>query len=612
MTSVSAPPVDFSCLPRAELADDGGRALDAALLVTSDIVGAVGAAVTQGYAVMPTGGLTSAIGSFDYKKEAVAAFTGVVAIRPKGAVTPELAEPGTPPEQVQTHQILIDAPKGLITAGAGLTFNQVNAALAEHVGPTARVLVDLTSVGSAYVGGVVATGAMGPMRMRPSATLEAVALADGSGARILAGDDLDQVEGLQGWTGMVSAAVFRFYEVPASEFGLVLPVQGSDVDAVAGLLAYLEPWTRISLPGAGGRLGNSDTVVNGVELVSKDSLEAFVEIAPEPARTKAQGLLQSCEYAGADQLACITGWSEQSIDDVLFSLMDPETETIGGVMIEYGVGFSSGQEMETFRAIREAAPDMARTRARVKPEGKLKPWTSSTDVNLAAPADTGAISDILAAYADYRGSIRALARELAPTGIEVELMAYGHLLPHGIDPHHRVTVFAPEGQEAALAGARQAVLACKRTLIHDLLHAAERGGGRITGGEKGIPSLVEIARAAGGENRLPAELKNRLARARHAVTTAPANFSFRAPAEPEGGGLSRPASSRFHGWCAGCALPPPCPAPAGRMSHVPVRAWGSDMASHGDLLPVPPSHSLLSPQEVVPMSRSQGSAWRGG
>ncbi|NFV80461.1 FAD-dependent oxidoreductase [Magnetospirillum aberrantis] len=531
MTSASAQPVDFASLPHAELADDGGRAVDAALLVTSDIVGAVAQAVAQNYAVMPTGGLTSAIGSFDYKRETVSGFTGVVAIRPKGAVSPEPAPEGTPPEGLATNQIMVDAQAGKVAAGAGLTFTQVNSFLAEHVGPTARVLVDLTSIGSAYVGGVVATGAMGPMRMRPSSTLEAVVLADGGPARVLSGEDLDQVEGLQGWTGMVAAAVFRFYEVPASEFGLVLPVQGSDVDAVAGLLSYLDPWTRISLPEAGGRLGNNGTVVNGVELVSKDSLEAFVAHAPEPARTKAQGLLQSCEYAGADQLACITGWSEDGIDDVLFSLMDPETETIGGVMIEYGVGFSSGQEMETFRAIREGAPDMARTKARVKPPGKLKPWTSSTDVNVAAPADTGTIAEVLAAYADYRGAIRALGRELATTGIEVELSAYGHLLPHGIDPHHRVTVFAPEGAEAALAGARQAVLACKRTLIHDLLHLTRRSEARITGGEKGLPSLVEIARAGGGENRLPTELKNRLARARTAVMAAPANFTFRAPAE---------------------------------------------------------------------------------
>lgn len=531
MTTASAQPVDFASLPQAELADDGGRAVDAVVLVTADIVGAVAQAVAQNYAIMPTGGLTSAIGSFDYKKEQITGFAGIAAIRPKGAVEPERVADGTPPEQLQTNQIAVDAAAGLVAVGAGLTFNQVNAFLAEHVAPTARVLVDLTSIGSAYVGGVVATGAMGPMRIRPSVTLEAVVVADGGPARVVSGDDLDLVEGMQGWTGMVAAALFRFYQVPSSEFGLVLPVQGSDVDSVAGLLSYLDPWTRISLPGAGARLGNNDTVVNGVELVSRDSLEAFIEHAPEPARTKAQGLLQSCEYAGADQLACITGWSEQGIDDVLFSLMDPETETIGGVMIEYGVGFSSGQEMETFRAIREGAPDMARTKARVKPEGKLKPWTTSTDVNLAAPADTGAISDVLAAYVDYRVAIRALARELAPTGIDVELSAYGHLLPHGIDPHHRVTIFAPEGAEAALAGARQAVLACKRTLIHDLLHAAERGGGRITGGEKGVPSLVEIARAGGGEGRLPEDLKRRLSRARTAVQAAPANFTFRAPAE---------------------------------------------------------------------------------
>lgn len=531
MTSVSASPVDFATLPLAGLADDGGRALAAKLLVTADICGAVAQAVAQGYAIMPTGGLTSAIGSFDYTADAAAGFNGVVAIRPKGAVTPELAPAGTLPTELAANQMVIDAAAGLVAVGAGLTFTQVNAALAEHVGPTARVLVDLTSVGSAFVGGVVATGAMGPLRMRPSVTLEAVVLADGGEPRLLTGAELDVVEGLQGWTGMVAAALFRFYEVPASEFGLVLPVQGSDVDSTAGLLAYLEPWTRVNLPGAGGRVGNGDTVLNGVELVSRDSLEAFIAHAPEPARTKAQGLLQSCEYAGADQLACITGWSEQSVDDVLFALMDPETETIGGVMIEYGVGFSSGSEMETFRAIREGAPDLARTKARVKPEGMMRPWSSSTDVNMAVPADTGAISEVLTAYADYRAAIRALARELASTGLTVELSAYGHLSPHGLDPHHRVTIFGAEGHEEALAGARQAVLACKRTLIHDLVHTAAHGGGRITGGEKGVPSLLEIARAAGGEGRLPEELKGRVARARAAVMAAPANFNFRAPAE---------------------------------------------------------------------------------
>lgn len=531
MTSVPAPSIDFATLPRAELADDGGRALDALLLVTADICGAVAQAVTAGYAVMPTGGLTSAIGSYEYKKDAIEGFRGVLAVRPKGAVTPEIVAPGTPVTELATNQMCIDAANGRVAVGAGLTFTQVNAALAEHVSPSARVLVDLTSVGSAFVGGVVATGAMGPLRMRPSVTLEAVVLADGGAPRLLSGADLDIVEGLQGWTGMVAAATFRFYEVPPSEFGLVLPVQGTDVDSVAGLLAYLEPWTRVNLPGAGGRLGNGDTVLNGVELVSKDSLETFVAHAPEPARTKAQGLLQSCEYAGADQLACITGWSEQSVDDVLFSLMDPETETIGGVMIEYGVGFSSGSEMETFRAIREGAPDMARTKARVKPEGMMKPWSTSTDVNLAVPADTGAISEVLTAYADYRTAIRSLAQEMAHTGLKVEIVAYGHLSPHGLDPHHRVTVFGPEGHEEALAGVRQAVLACKRTLIHDLIHAAQRGGGCITGGEKGVPSLLDVSRAAGGETRLPGDLKSRVIRARQAVMAAPNNFSFRAPAE---------------------------------------------------------------------------------
>ncbi|RAU21133.1 FAD-binding oxidoreductase [Paramagnetospirillum kuznetsovii] len=529
MTNAS---LDLSSLPKAELTDDGGKPLTASLCVTSHIAAAVAAAVGQNWAVMPAGGLTSAISSYDYKPEDVAGFVGVVAIRPKGALMAETVDAATPLEDLKSHQVAIQADQGLVSAGAGLTFTQVNAALAEAVGPTARVLVDLTSIGSAFVGGVVATGGMGPLRLLPSATLDAVCLADGGAPKILRGDDIAQVEGMQGWTGMVCAARFRFYLVPASEFGLVLPVQGSDVDTVAGLLKYLRPWTQVALPEPGALIAGEggETVLNGIELVSRDSLETFIAHAEEPARSKAEGLLQSCEYAGADMLACLTGWSELSIDDVLMSLLDPETETIGGVGIDFGVGFSSGAEMETFRAIREGAPDLARTKARVVPPGKLKPWSTSTDINMVLPADSSAIVSVLEAYADYRGAIRALRKELAGA-VEVELSAYGHLSPAGIDPHHRVTLFAPEGADAALAGARQAVAANKRTLIHDLLFAARSHDSQVTGGEKGAPSLVEIARAAGGESRLPEALKARFQAARAAVMAAPAQFSFRAPAE---------------------------------------------------------------------------------
>lgn len=526
--------IDFTSLPWAELTDDGGKLLRARLLATHDVADAVSQALRANWAVMPAGGLTSAIGSYDYADEGIAGFAGIVAIRPKGALAAEIVAADTDLTALKTHQVAIDPAKGTVSAGAGLTFTQVNAALAEAVGPNARILVDLTSIGSAFVGGVVATGGMGPLRLSPLATLDCVCLADGGDApRLVEGAALAEVQGMQGWTGMVAAARFRYVEVPTGEFGLVLPVQGSDVDTIAGLLAWLRPWTRITLPAeAGGRITGEggETVLNGIELVSRDSLETFIEHAEEPARSKAQGLLQSCEYAGADMLACLTGWSELSIDDVLMSLLDPETETIGGVMIDFGVGFSSGAEMETFRAIREGAPDLARTKARVVQPGKLKPWSTSTDINIVLPADTGAIVSVLEAYADYRGAIRTLARELKGA-VEVELAAYGHLSPSGIDPHHRVTLFAPEGAEAALAGARQAVAANKRTLIHDLLFAAKSNGLDVTGGEKGAPSLVEIARAAGGENRLPEGLKAAFARARAAVLAAPAQFSFRAPVE---------------------------------------------------------------------------------
>jgi FAD/FMN-containing dehydrogenase len=524
-------PFDFS--KRADLTDDGGRPLNAILIGTDDVAAAVRQAVQQGYAVMPAGGLTSAINSFDYPAESLAGFQDVVAIRPKGALTPEVVPATTPLQQIRSHQLAIDAEHGCVMVGAGLTYAQVNMVLAHMLGDTARVLVDLTSSASASVGGVVATGGMGPLRTHPSSYLLAACLADGSAdaPRVVTGEELFAHEGMQGWTGMITAVRMRWFEVPPQEFGLVLPVQGSDVDAVADLLSYLHPWTQVAVPPDGNVLMAADggsTIVNGIELISRSSLAQFVEHAADPARSKAEGLLQACDYANADMLACITGWSEMPVDEVLFSLMDEATETIGGVGIEYGIGFSSGSEMEIFRAIREGAPDLARTQARVVPPGKLRPWTTSTDVNVRVPKDTAAIGAVLRAYADYRAAVAELAERLDGRA-EVILSAYGHLSPQGIDPHHRVTVIADQGQEAALDEARQTVAALKKQLIRDLAAAVNEFGGTMTGGEKGMPSVLDIARAV-GDNALPDNLKARIERARGTLAAAPKAFSFRAPA----------------------------------------------------------------------------------
>ena len=530
-----AAPIDFSLLPRAEIADDGGRRLDAILCTTADVASAVRDAVTQGYAVMPAGGLTSAINSFDYDRARLAGrFRDVVAIRPKGALSPDMVSPDTAIETMLSHQLAIDRERATVTAGAGLTFEQVNAALAAEVAPNARVLVDLTSVGSASAGGVLATGGMGPLRLRPAATCTGLCIADGAqGPRLLNGAEVLGHQGMQGWTGMATAVRMRYFEVPPNEFGLVLPIQSSDIDGIADLMAHLHEWTEIRLPAEGNRLAGRrapGTIVNGIELISRQALTQFVAQSSEPARSKAAILLQSCDYASADMLACLTGWSDQAVDDVLALLMDEGSETIGGIIIDYGVGFSSGTEMDTFRAIREGAPDLARTQARVTPPGKLKPWSTSTDINVAVPRDAAAIADLLGAYQDYRQAIGEIRAGCAPAGIEVHLSVYGHLSPHGTDPHHRVTLIAEPGADAALAEARTRVQAAKKDLIRALAATARTHGATITGGEKGVPSLVEIARAV-GEAGLPDNLRDGLALARASLAQAPDGFAFRAPPE---------------------------------------------------------------------------------
>lgn len=523
-------------LPPADLADDGGRPLEARLLVTDDLAPAIAEAVAGGFAVMPAGGLTSAIGVFAYSQESINDFNGVVAIRPRQAPEPQLVESGVALEDLKTQQIAIDPATATVSVGAGLTFSQVNAVLGHVVGPAARVLVDLTSIGSAMVGGVVASGSMGPLRLRPSATLSSVALATGgAGAELLTGDGIFDAEGMQGWTGMVTAAKFRYFETPLNEFGLVLPVQSGDTDALGDFLAYLHPWTSVAVPVEGSSLlGAVDeaTVVNGVELVTKASLEQFIAHAGDDSlKAKAQNLLQSCDYAGADWLACITGWSDHAVDDVLAMLLDEETETIGGVMIDFGVGFSSGSEMDAFRAIREGAPDLARTRARVTPPGMLKPWTTSSDVNLIAPVkDTTPIANMLSAYQTYREAVAELAGEFSGK-VSVEMSVYGHLNPHGLDPHHRAILMAAPEAKADLEAAAAKVSDLKKALMRDLVRVAKGFDAVINGGEKGAPSLADLLNAVGSEEGLPENLRTALLRTRAAIAKSPAAFSFRAPAK---------------------------------------------------------------------------------
>ncbi len=525
----------FTDLPLSDLADDGGRPLEARLCLTSDLAGAVRDAMQAGWAVMPAGGLTSAINSFAYDKdETLARFKGVAAIRPKSAAEPELTDPATPLDALKPHQIAIDSAASTVSAGAGVTFAQVNAVLGHMVGTNARVLVDLTSVGSAMAGGVMATGGMGPLRLRPSATSQEVALADGGERpRLAKGCDILAIEGLQGWTGLVTAARMRYFETPLNEFGLALPVQSGDIDAMADFLAYLHGWTEISVPEQGSALlGMRDeaTILNGVELVSRASLEDFIAHAPDAVRAKAENLLQSCDYAGSDWLACLTGWSDHPVDDVLALLLDAESETIGGVIIDFGVGFSSGSEMDAFRAIREGAPDLARTRARQQPPGRLKPWTTSTDINYSCPKDASPLANALSAYEIYREGVAELGEKMAGR-VDVSLSVYGHLNPHGLDPHHRVILMAAPDQADAFAEAQKEAGDLKKRLMRNLMKYAEAFGGEINGGEKGMPSVIELLRAAGDEERLQPGLKAALGRARQAIAQAPANFTFRAPRE---------------------------------------------------------------------------------
>ena len=164
-------------------------------------------------------------------------------------------------------RILEYAPADMVLiAEAGVTLAQIQAAAGEH---RQRLALDPPEPARATVGGIVATGAAGPLRTRYGTVRDliigvALVLADGRVARgggkvvkNVAGYDLPKMAcGSLGTLGMIAAANFRLHPLPELSAAALLPgLSAAQVPALLGRVreAQLEPAAATALRTSAGR-----------------------------------------------------------------------------------------------------------------------------------------------------------------------------------------------------------------------------------------------------------------------------------------------------------------------------------------------------------------------
>ncbi|MCP4766043.1 MAG: FAD-binding oxidoreductase [Gammaproteobacteria bacterium] len=426
--------------------------------------------------------------------------------------------------QLQQDEIVIDRERRQISAGAAITLQQLNLALADELGHQYKVPgADLTSYMYAAVGATFMTGGMGPQRRYFSDSVVEAAIYDGARINSVSGAALQGYAGTYGWSGIVSAVRCNYYRFPANEIAFAFPVS-SDAARLARLLAHLAPYVYLEL--------NADEVVSqagkqgmilGIEHVSCDSMQPLLaQPNGNPAQKRGLDLQQKCKAAGVDGLVFVNGFSEQSSDDFLIGLADDaaaEVFTIAGIDIDHAEVFNDPEDM---RALREAIPYAARTQA---PDGRLV-YKNHSDATLRmAPDEVRACSERLwqinCAYVD-----RVEQYFEHNAAVDGQILVYGHLNPYGMDPHNRVTLSSND--DTAFANAREFLIEQRAAYYRDLASMCESSNTRFIGGEKSADSEIAIYQALQGPQHAPAALYSRFQQQRETVRAAARLFSWRA------------------------------------------------------------------------------------
>lgn len=425
---------------------------------------------------------------------------------------------------IELDEIVIDSECGQVCAGASITLDQLNQALAQHLGHGFKVPgADLTSYMYAAAGATFMTGGMGPQRRYFSDSVTEAAIYDGTESRVIGDADLQGYAGTYGWSGIVSAVRCVFYRFPQNEIAFALPV-GNRPDEIAGLLQRLSAYTYLELDRGGVRSeANAHDLILGLEHVSTRSMRPLLRDSDvNPMAGKALELKRKCDAAGADGLIFVNGFSDRSIDDFLIELADNadgDEFSIAGIGLEHAEVFSDAEQM---RALREAIPYAARMQV---PRGKLV-YKNHSDANIriAADAVAGTMPQIWQINCDYVAAVES--HFAANADIDGEILVYGHLNPFGVDPHNRVTLSSDD--EAAFQFSREFLIGERARYYQALAELCQNSDAVFVGGEKTADSEIAIFRALGGPQNSPPALYRRFRRQQATVRAASPMFNWRA------------------------------------------------------------------------------------
>lgn len=529
-------------VPGDSMKDNGGRALPADVVFrTNAIHEATVAAIDNGSSIMMIGALTSATNNFgtdDMRRPRDASSKHLAGIQ-AATLTPDIdgnfpydsidyrthtgGEREVLSNEIRLNQHREGPELHTITIGAGVTFAQANHVLREAFGDDGLydycVPIDLTTIDIAHAGAVYATGAQGPSRFRIADIAKSITITNGVERTKLTDPlDIETHQGLWGLTGGVVEMELRVFRRPKNRFGFFIPLRsdksGSWTPQAAAVIALLRDSTTLSLSGGQIHSQWKDGIVDGIEVVSRDSLELVANTSlpsgsNRSAAKKILGLMASREKNGTMQ-ACsdfgvyITGNSRYGeVDGFLADEESPLTK-----LVEYSEGkeqflhadgirtiVDNPSEIEEMRLLRESFADIARQHAKHQAKGQAKPFSESTDINCFIDPEIAATMGpdelraayhrILLPYYAYESRIHDMKAIAKTHGVDVTLSRYGHLNPRSINPHTRVTVHAPE-DSIHLQVYTQIILRAREHLIQVLMDISRLHPEiRVEGGEKG-------------------------------------------------------------------------------------------------------------------------------
>jgi len=454
-------------------------------------------------------------------QQSPAAGNHVVALQINPAGTPAIRKAnGVDLLEVGLHEILVDADAGLVYAGAGITLEQLNQAVADTMGTSYRVLgADLTSYTYAQVGATFMTGGMGPQRRYFSDSVEAIALFDGQKMATVNGSRLAAYAGSYGWTGIACAVCCRISRLPREEVAFAMPVSNR-ADDLSRLLAHFAP---LCFAGEGTDDLSQGDVILGIEHITSDAMmPLFNQDIENDITRRARGLKQKCDAAEVDGAVFITGFCNDSAEAFLERLLDSvddETLSIAGVDLEHTEIFN---DAELMRGVREAVPFAARTQS---PRGRFV-YKGHTDANIRLNPErvAQATKALWQANETYVEAVASLFR--ASPGVKGEILVYGHLNPYGVDPHNRVTLAGDN--EVEFNRVIQDVEGLRDDFFQQLCRLCGETGSVLIGGEKGAASEAEIINALGGVQAAPAHLRQKAMARVEVIREASEMFNWRA------------------------------------------------------------------------------------